>query len=580
MWSRAWAFLRDEGNRGILAFLGGGAVVVIGGLWAAFTFFYEKGGEKPAQSQTIEVHNGNVIGSGPNATFNAPVTINPDAKEAVAPINERLDKLAAEVAREKGVEVAPLLSVLAKLGEKSVREEDIPKRLDAAADELIKLRAEIDRLRAGPPALAAVAAEAQALIDKGDLDGARHALERGREAARTERVESSRFEAGFLAQEARVDDLQIAYRSAAAKYAEAAALVASFDPQQQWRLLTDQASELYKQGYEFGEDAALLEAIDVYQRSLALSPRSERPRDWAMTENDLGVALKTLGERQAGTGLLDEAASAFRSATEEMTRDDAPLQWAMARNNLGATLEALGARETGTARLEEAATVYRDVLKEFAGEKRQWATAQNNLGGVLTLLGQLETGTARLAEAVAAYHEALTEFTREGATLEQAMTQNNLGIALQALALRQGDAAPLEEAVAAYRAALQEFTRERTPLKWAAAQSNLGGALAALGAQENGTTRLDEAVSAYREALKEQTHERSPLQWAANQVSLASVHIALFAKDRQPRHLDDALEAVDGAAEEYRKAQSAGDREKAERLQDLRKQIVAVKDKA
>jgi hypothetical protein len=58
-------------------------------------------------------------------------------KDRVAEQLEKLQaqqkELAAQVARQKGVEVAPLLAVLIKLGEKEVPEEDIPKRLDAAA---------------------------------------------------------------------------------------------------------------------------------------------------------------------------------------------------------------------------------------------------------------------------------------------------------------------------------------------------------------------------------------------------------------------------------------------------------------
>ncbi|HKK36727.1 MAG TPA: hypothetical protein VJ994_10585, partial [Paracoccaceae bacterium] len=33
---RLWRFLRDEKNRAVLGWIGGGAVVVAGGLWAAF----------------------------------------------------------------------------------------------------------------------------------------------------------------------------------------------------------------------------------------------------------------------------------------------------------------------------------------------------------------------------------------------------------------------------------------------------------------------------------------------------------------------------------------------------------------
>ncbi|HMF07106.1 MAG TPA: hypothetical protein VKE72_08865 [Methylocella sp.] len=282
MWSRVWAYLGEEGNRARLGWLGGGLAAVAGGLWAVFTFYADHSKPTPP-TQTIEVHNGNVIGSGPNATFNAPININPDAKEVVAPITEELKNLADQVAREKGVAAAPLRSVLVKLGQAGVKDEDILKRLDAAADELIKLRAEVEHFQQGPPALAAIAQEAQSLIDKGDLDGARHALVRGREAARAQRSDASRNEAKFLALDARVDDLQLAYKSAAKKYAEAAGLVATFDTKQQWQYGLSQAGELYKQGNEFGDNAALAAAIDLLRRDLALAPHQERPLQWAMT---------------------------------------------------------------------------------------------------------------------------------------------------------------------------------------------------------------------------------------------------------------------------------------------------------
>jgi hypothetical protein len=66
------------------------------------------------------------------------------------------------------------------------------------------------RRSGGPPELAAVAGEAQALIDKGDFDAARAVLVRGREVARKLREESSRYEAQLLAQESRVDHLELA----------------------------------------------------------------------------------------------------------------------------------------------------------------------------------------------------------------------------------------------------------------------------------------------------------------------------------------------------------------------------------
>ena len=50
--------------------------------------------------------------------------------------------------------------------------------------------------------------------------------------------------------------------------------------------------------------------------------------------------------------------TAFRAALQEWTRERVPLDWATTQNNLGNALRALGERESGTARLEEAAAAF------------------------------------------------------------------------------------------------------------------------------------------------------------------------------------------------------------------------------
>jgi hypothetical protein len=56
------------------------------------------------------------------------------------------------------------------------------------------------------------------------------------------------------------------------------------------------------------------------------------PLDWAATQNNLGAALATLGERESGTAYLTEAMAAYRAALEERTRDRVPLDWAATQN--------------------------------------------------------------------------------------------------------------------------------------------------------------------------------------------------------------------------------------------------------
>ena len=61
-----------------------------------------------------------------------------------------------------------------------------------------------------------------------------------------------------------------------------------------------------------------------------------------MTQNNLGTALRTLGERESGTAKLEEAVTAYRAALEERTRERVPLDWAKTQKNLGTALQTPG----------------------------------------------------------------------------------------------------------------------------------------------------------------------------------------------------------------------------------------------
>lgn len=69
---RLWSFLRLKRNREILGWLGGGAVVVIGGLWTAYTFLAHQPAPPPDQKIdcTITENQGqaacrDIVNSGP-----------------------------------------------------------------------------------------------------------------------------------------------------------------------------------------------------------------------------------------------------------------------------------------------------------------------------------------------------------------------------------------------------------------------------------------------------------------------------------------------------------------------------------
>jgi hypothetical protein len=466
------------------------------------------------------------------------------------------------IAREKGVPIPPLRSVLRRLGEAEVAPEHIPARLEAAAERLRELEERLARPSNDRPETQAARAKARALIDTGELDRAEAVLREARAGLRALREQTAREEAALLTDEAGVAAARLAFGEATERHREAARLL-EFDAEAAWAAWQRAAEALYILGRDFGDPAMLRQAVVWLEReALPRAPRATRPLDWAATQNNLGLVLATLGAR-GDDAALREAVAAYRAALEERTRARVPLQWATTQNNLGSALATLGERGDD-ATLREAVAAYRAALEELTRERvpLEWAATQNNLGNALLRLG--ERGDERaLREAVAAFRAALEERTRERVPLDWAMTQNNLGIALATLGER-GDDAALREAVAAYRAALEERTRERVPLDWAATQNNLGIALTTLG--ERGDERaLRDAVTAYRAALEERTRERVPLDWAGTMQNLALALRAQAEHTRQCAPITEALAAIDGAIEEFTKRDAPYNLDKARR---------------
>ncbi|WP_416881550.1 tetratricopeptide repeat protein [Marivita sp.] len=397
-----------------------------------------------------------------------------------------------------------------------------------------------------------IIAEVKRLNEEGQLEDAARALD---EALEAELAEEERRAAGIDALIREGIDQAILMRD----IEKAAALVArqvereTPDPTKRFEVLSSTIEIWLNRGRDKGLAFDLEVSIRLARTLLEVS-KSEDERGASFVWH--GIGQQTLGERESGNTRLEEAVAAYRAALEEYTRERVPLDWAMTQNNLGGALRILGFRESGTARLEEALAAYRAALEEYTRERvpLDWAMTQNNLGLALFNLGERESGTARLEEAVKAYRAALEEYRLELSPRNWAVVQNNLGNALRALGERESGTAWLEEAVAAFRAALEERTRERVPLDWAMTQNNLGNALQTLGGRESGTTRLEEAVAAYRAALEEYTRDRVPFQWAMTIENLGLVYEAFFDETGERARLEEAVALVRAAREVWDEA--------------------------
>ena len=177
------------------------------------------------------------------------------------------------------------------------------------------------------------------------------------------------------------DRLRRDFRSAAARIAAAVDLEHQ-DPEARFSALRQRQDALYIEGRDKGINASLEVAIEIVSIE---ADRANGAEQQGLARDNLGNALRVLGERESGTARLEEAVAAYRAALEERTRERVPLDWAMTQNNLGNALRALGERESGTARLEEAVAAYRAALEERTRERvpLDWAMTQNNLGNAL-----------------------------------------------------------------------------------------------------------------------------------------------------------------------------------------------------
>lgn len=359
--------------------------------------------------------------------------------------------------------------------------------------------------------------------------------------------------------QAHIAALKQDYRSAAEIFARAAATPGLTAPSQ-WQYQNERASVLQDLGREFGDVAALEQAIELYEDTvLALAPRAERPDDWATTQNNLGNALGVLGQRQRGTWMLERAITAFENALSERSRDRVPLDWAATQNNLGNALGVLAQRHSDTEMLEKSVEAFESALEVRTQEQapQDWATTQNNLAAALLSLGQHKKDSKILKKSVDAYKNVLQEWTRDRVPLDWATTLNNLGTALRMLGEHRKGPRTLEQAAAAYRSALAERTRERVPQDWAMTQNNLGATLQRLGERQDDPQILAEAVAAYENALKEWKREQMPIAWAMTTANLGVARRALAERLQDVELSRMAVADFEAAAEVFHDASHA-----------------------
>src|SRR5947209_5750714 len=278
-------------------------------------------------------------------------------RENIALLKEKLDLNGRQVR-----------AALAILGENDISPERLTAKLVEIAQRFKELQATASAQPGDDPKIAALNTDAQKAIEGGQLTEADAMLA---DVEMEQRRDFDRLTVQAAETSARRGDIaltRLRYGEGAKHFANAAALLPPKSAHEDRRIsyLQKEASALYQQGDELGDNSALLSAIERYNQLVHLTTRERAPLHWASTQNDLGNVLLALGQRESGTARLEESVIAYLDALKEWTRERAPLDWARTQNNLGLAFWALGEREGGTGRLEAAVTAFRNVLKEWS----------------------------------------------------------------------------------------------------------------------------------------------------------------------------------------------------------------------
>jgi tetratricopeptide (TPR) repeat protein len=174
------------------------------------------------------------------------------------------------------------------------------------------------------------------------------------------------------------------------------------------------------------DTGSLEEALASYRAALEVYTRDQRPLEWARAQNNLGKALRALGEQKGEPAALEEAVLAYRAALEVYTRDRQPLEWARTHNDLGDALQSLSKQREDPDILEAAASAYRAALEVESPDQRSFerSTTESNLGNVQRALDQAPAGMRAPEQAAtpppqrAAVDEPVTEAGADEAATE------------------------------------------------------------------------------------------------------------------------------------------------------------------
>jgi tetratricopeptide (TPR) repeat protein len=302
------------------------------------------------------------------------------------------------------------------------------------------------------------------------------------------------------------------------------------------RTLADQNDEL----------AHLNAAAAAYQNALALyESRSDRI-DSANMQYGLGLTYQRIGGEQTDSQNMHKAADYYRAALKGFDPAYYPNSWGEDQLNLGNTLRVLAHEDANPKEYDEAIAADREALKVFDrnSRSRSWAAAEGQLAQSLADLGSETSNRDDIKQSITLFGEVLDGYDRERDPEEWAELQLGLGAALWNLYDLNPDAGSeyLQPAVKAFRASLEVLTPEHQPTDWANAKNGLGTSLGGLGKSTNDSDYFEQSIEAFKDTLKVYRRDEQPVNWAQAKYDIGLVLLDLGDQGSGVRYLEEALD--------------------------------------
>ncbi|GGA46280.1 AAA family ATPase [Okeania sp. KiyG1] len=303
--------------------------------------------------------------------------------------------------------------------------------------------------------------------------------------------------------------------------------------------------------FPLGNKASNMEiAIAGYKEVLKVFTRESNQKNWATTQNNLGIAYnyRIRGDKAEN---IEQAIAAIQQALSVDTKEDFPYEWARDQNNLG---NAYIFRICGNKaeNIEQAIAVFEQVLSVVTKEDfpYDWARDQNNLGNayILRICG---SKAENIEQAIAAFEQALSVDTKEDFPYDWARDQNNLGNAY-ILRICGNKAENIEQAIAAFEQALSVDTKEDFPYDWATTQNNLGFAYSER-IRGDKAKNLEQAIATFKQISSVYTESDFPYEWARTQNNLGSVYSERIRGDKA-KNLEQAIATFKQISSVYTKS--------------------------